>query len=123
MSKEIKVIKYEQYEATDGKTFESLNEATEWQKHLDNFENLVMLTEKLERTSNIDKAVYILAKTQEDCDSYNAINDEYSYAEQYHICSPGYYMFDDQKDRYVNIDETIRELVELKAKLDKICQN
>lgn len=117
------VHKIEKYETTDGKTFTDLEDAKRWQKYLDDFENLVMLTEKLEQTKKIENAIYIIAKTQADCDCYNSMNNDSGYSERYNLISPGYYMFSDSDDRYVNIDNKIKELNHIKETLDKFCQN
>lgn len=122
-SSKVKVITHSTftYETTDGREFEDRDEAFEWQKSLNMLEDIVMLNCRHERTRNIDEAYYVYASTDEQVEAFNLIQD---YELNSKIDKPGFYAYDENYDKYLNLELEIRKLwehIDLMKEEDKKC--
>ena len=106
------------YETSDGKEFGDKQEAMKWQKHLNLFQNLCMLGKDYKPTGNIDKAIYVYAKTKEEAEAFNEIStEEFGYSAT--LDGTGWYRYDDVSDDYVDIEIEIEKLKHIIDVLNK----
>jgi hypothetical protein len=104
------------YETTDGREFESRQEAEAWQKAINNGKRIVMLDRKFRATDEIEVAYFVLIKNQEQLEAFNTMQTDGGFA--CIINEPGYYYYDEVEDDYINVDKEIERLFDIKAKLD-----
>ena len=106
------------YETTDGREFDSEFEATKWQKALDNADNITMLDSKFNLTTEVEMAYHVFVKDQEQVDAFNVKQEDLGIASI--IQEPGYYYYDEVSDEYINVDNEIKRLLDIKAKLANV---
>lgn len=107
---ELKVKKHTTYtyETSDGRKFDDKKEATEWQKHLCNLEDMCLLNHEYKPTKEIESAIYVYAKTSEQAESFNAMQ---TYLGIYSgLRSAGFYRYDEIADEYVEVETEIAKL-------------
>lgn len=110
------------YETTDGREFDSKDEAIDWQTALDSIDDIVMLNSRRLPTNQVDEAYYVWIKTDEQVKVYNEVQDYYGLHSS--IEEPGFYTYDDNCDAYVNLEEEIQKLqehIDLLKEEDKKC--
>ena len=107
---ELKVKKHTTYtyETSDGKEFYDENEATEWQKHLCNLEGVRLLDYKFNPTKDINNASYIYAKTVEQAEAFNAMQEDFGFISK--LGSSGFFRYDEIADAFIDIEAEITEL-------------
>lgn len=96
------------YETSDGQKFDDKKEATKWQEHLYNIEDMCVLDSEYKPTKKIESAFYVYAKTSEQAESFNAIQIENGYGAL--LLSAGFYRYDSISDSYVEIETEIAKL-------------
>ena len=106
------------YQTTDGREFDNKAEAMEWQKHLCNVEDLCLLDSEYEPTRDLCSAIYVYAKTKEQADSFNAIQQYFGYALT--LPSTGFFRYDDVSDSYIDVENEIGNLQYTIDKLKKV---
>ena len=104
------------YETSDGREFESKQEAEAWQMAINNAEHIVMLDSQFRPTTFIEEAFFVYLRDQSQVDAFNAKQADLGLATVIH--TPGYYYYDEVPDEYFNIDGRIKDLLGIKAKLD-----
>lgn len=107
---ELKVKKHISYtyETSDGMEFDNKKEATEWQKHLCNLEDMCLLDSEYKPTKEIGSAFFVYAKTSEQAEAFNAIIIEMGYRAL--LLSAGFHRYDSISDSYVEIETEIAKL-------------
>ena len=109
--REVKVIKHTTYtyKTSDGSEFETEPKAIEWQKHLNNIEDMCILDSDFNPTKDVESAIFVYAKSKEQAEAFNTIQTEsLGYASI--IGGVGFYRYDDTTDSYINVETEIREL-------------
>ena len=96
------------YETSDGSEFDDKKEATEWQKHLCNIEEMCLLDSDFKPTKDFGSAIYVYAKTSEQAEAFNAIQNEMGYAVG--LQSAGFYRYDEISDSYIEVETEIAKL-------------
>ena len=104
------------YETTDGREFESKQEAESWQKSIDTSERIIMLDSRYRPTTEIDTVYFVYIKDREQLEAFNAIQEEQGIETL--IEEPGYFYYDERVDEYINVDTEIKRLLNIKTKLD-----
>lgn len=109
--REVKVIKHTTYtyKTSDGSEFETEPRAIEWQKHLNNIEDMCILGSDFKPTKDVGSAIYVYAESKEQAEAFNTIQIEsLGYAST--LCGVGFYRYDDNSDSYINVETEIQEL-------------
>ncbi len=106
------------YETTDGREFDDAQEAQEWQDHLENIKGITMLDSKFQYTKDHSEAFYVHIKTWQQQEAFEAM--QYYEGMGAHIQKPGYWYYDDCTDSYVDVDEELNRLREIKQRLNNI---
>ena len=117
---ELKVTKHTHYtyETSDGKEFGNKQEATKWQNQLNLLQTICMLDVNYKPTTDIEDAIYVHAKTQEQAEAFNAITIEYfSYGAI--LNGTGWFRYDDVSDSYINVESEIEKLQHIIDVLNK----
>ena len=96
------------YETSDGREFDDKNEATEWQKHLCNLEDMCLFNFKYKPTKEIESAIYVYAKTSEQAEAFNAMQKDLGLRSG--LRSAGFYRYDEIADEYVDVEIEIAKL-------------
>lgn len=107
---DVKIKRYTTYlyETSDGREFDDKKEATEWQKHINNIEDMCWLDFEFEPTGDIDCAIYVYAKTSEQADAFNAMQTYMGMS--CNLPSAGFFRYDDIADEYVEVESEIEKL-------------
>ena len=106
------------YETSDGKEFDNKQEAMKWQKHLNVFNTICMLTAEYKPTTDIEDAIYVHAKTQEQAEAFNAITLEY-FSFGATLNGTGWFRYDDVSYSYIEIESEIEKLQHIIDVLNK----
>ena len=114
---ELKIIKHATYtyETSDGREFDDEIEAKEWQNQLLAIKNACMLDSKFRPTKEIDSVFYIHAKTKEQVEAFNSMQEYLGICAR--IDGVGYYRYDEISDSFVNVELQIKELQSIIDKL------
>ena len=119
MMAELKVKKRIEYtyETADGREFEDKDEAMEWQKHICNIEDIILLDSDFKPADIYrDAVIYIYAKTIEQANSFNTIIHEY-FGYSATLPSTGFFRYDEISDEYVDVEIEIEKLQQIIDKL------
>lgn len=106
------------YETTDGREFDSKQEAEAWQKAIDTAERIVMLDSRLRATAEVEMAYFVYIKDHEQLEAFNTKQEELGIESM--INEPGYFYYDERFDEYVDIDKELTRLLEIKTKLSSV---
>lgn len=104
------------YETSDGREFDDAQEAQEWQDHLENIKGITMLDSKFQNITDHSEAFYVHIKTWQQQEAFEAL--QYYEGMGSHIPKPGYWYYDDCTDSYVDVDEELNRLKEIKQRLN-----
>ena len=104
------------YETSDGREFDVVEEAEEWQEHLENIKSVVMLDNKFRRTDRTDEAYYVHIKTQAQLEAFEALQAYEGLAS--HVTSLGYWYYDEDMDEFIDVKEEMDRLQSIIESLD-----
>ena len=110
MSK-IKVHTYHTYETTDGRSFDDVSDAANWQKVLDVFSEITMLDSNMEPTRDVDSAFYVHIRTCEQLKAFNAMQKYEGLRTE--IPDLGVYLYEDRSDDFLSIEAEINRLKDI----------
>ena len=103
------------YETSDGREFDDIHEAQDWQAALENINAIIMLNEEFIPTTEVDEAFFVNIKTLEELKAFELIRkDEGLWAQ---IPDLGFWYYDSHFDKYKNIDKEISRLQDMKEKI------
>lgn len=88
------------YETTDGREFDIVEEAEQWQEYLEIMKNVTMLDCRFSNTNDVCSAIYVHIKNNEQLDAFEAMQAYEGMCA--HISKPGYWYYDDCTDSYVD---------------------
>jgi hypothetical protein len=104
------------YETSDGREFDLAEEAEQWQEHLENIKGITMLDSKFQYTKDHSEAFYVHIKTWQQQEAFEALQVYEGMGA--HIPKPGYWYYDDCTDSYIDVDEELNRLKEIKQRLN-----
>ena len=104
------------YGTSDGREFDIADEAHEWQDHLENIKGITMLDSKFCYTTDISEACYVHIKAWQPHEAFEALQ-HYEGIDAY-IPKPGYWYYDDGTDSYIDVDEELNSLRDIKQRLN-----
>ena len=96
------------YETSDGREFDDKKEAMEWQKLINTIEDMKLLDSEFEPTVEIDRAIYVYAKTSEQADAFNVMQTDMGMSCD--LPSAGFFRYDDIANKYVEVESEIEKL-------------
>lgn len=112
---EFKIKTNTTYETSDGREFDDLPEAQEWEQALEIINNVVMLTDNFIPTTMVDEAFFVNIKTQEELKAFELVREYEGLWAQ--VPDIGCWFYDDISDKYKNIDKEISRLQDMKEKI------
>ena len=104
------------YETSDGREFNVVEEAEEWQEHLESIKSVVMLDSKFRRTDRTDEAYYVHIKTQAQLNAFEALQAYEGLAG--HVTGLGYWYYDDCSDEFIDVKKEMDRLQSIIESLD-----
>lgn len=113
--KEIKIITHNIYETADGREFDSMFDANEWQKKLSLVENMLILNDEYEPAIIYDDFTYVFVETDEQVEAFNAVQEYHNYYGR--LSGTGYYYYNYKTNRFINIELRIKELENIIKKI------
>ena len=103
------------YETSDGREFDDIQEAQDWQAALENIKDVIMLDDTFKSTTEVDEAFFVNIKTLEELKAFELIREEEGLWAQ--IPDLGFWYYDSHFDEYKNIDKEISRLQDMKEKI------
>jgi hypothetical protein len=103
------------YETSDGREFDIVEEAQEWQQTLEDIKGITMLDSEFNTTDEVTSAFYVYIKTYPQLKAFEAMQAYEGMSA--HISELGYWFYDDCTDHYVNFDKEIEKLQNMKDRL------
>lgn len=113
--RKIKIHTTHTYETSDGREFDDELEAKEWQRIIEDIKGITMLDSGFNPTTEVDSAFYVRIKTYSQFKAFEAMQ-AYEGLNT-HIHDLGCYYYDDRTDCFVNLDEEIKRLQDIRSKL------
>ena len=114
---ELKIITHTTYtyETSDGREFDDELEAKEWQRIIEDIKGITMLDSGFNPTTEVDSAFYVRIKTYSQFKAFEAMQAYEGLSAQIHDL--GCYYYDDRTDCFVNLEEEIKRLQDIRSKL------
>lgn len=103
------------YETSDGREFDDLEEAREWQQVLEEIKGVIMLDSTLKPTTVLDTAFYVHIKTYPQLKAFEFMQAYEGLSAQ--ISDLGCYYYDNRTDCFVNLEEEIKRLQDIRSTL------
>lgn len=113
--KDIKITIHSTYETADGREFDSMFDANEWQKKLSLVENMLILNDEYKPTTIYENFTYVFAETNEQVEAFNAVQKYHDYYGR--LSGTGYYYYDYRTNKFINIEFQIKELKNIIKKI------
>ena len=113
--RKIKIHTTHTYETSDGREFDDELEAKEWQRIIEDIKGITMLDSGFNPTTEVDSAFYVRIKTYSQFKAFEAMQ-AYEGLNT-HIHDLGCYYYDDRTDCFVNLEEEIKRLQDIRSKL------
>ena len=103
------------YETTDGREFDDPQEATDWQLALEDIKRVTMLDYKFKPTDEISDAYYVHIGTHSQLKAFETIQVYHGMTAS--IPKLGCWYYDECVDSYINIDDEINRLKDIRYKI------
>ena len=112
---ELKIINHPTYETTDGREFDDLQEAQDWQQALEDLKGIIMLDSQFKLTAEITSAFYVHIKNHAQLRAFEVM----SYYEGLYARIPdlGCWYYNKDTDAFVNIETEINRLKDIQYKI------
>lgn len=112
---ELKIINHPTYETTDGREFDDLQEAQDWQQALEDLKGITMLDSQFKLTTDVTSAFYVHIKNHAQLRAFEAMSDYEGLCAK--VPDLGCWYYDEHTDTFVNLEAEINRLKDIQYKI------